>query len=94
MPQISSSKEDYGSDLYAACRTAVQLTLEPGGHSLTLASAQARTRTCTRTRTRTRTRSKPNPFAPTLYTLLYLESGGHWTREGAIAAWSPLFDSE
>ena len=25
-------KEDYGSDLYAACRTAVQLTLEPGGH--------------------------------------------------------------
>jgi hypothetical protein len=93
VPQISSSKEDYGSDLYAACRTAVQLTLEPGGHSLTLASAQARTRTCTRTRTRTRTRSKPT-LALTLYTLLYLESGGHWTRERAIAAWSPLFDSE
>mmetsp|Transcript_6850 Transcript_6850/g.17086 ORF Transcript_6850/g.17086 Transcript_6850/m.17086 type:complete len:202 (-) Transcript_6850:112-717(-) len=49
VPQIPSSKEDYGSDLYAACRTAVQLTLEPGGH---------------------------------------------WTREGAIAAWSPLFDGE
>lgn len=47
VPQIPSYKEDYGSDLYAACRTAVQLTLEPGGH---------------------------------------------WTREGASAAWSPLFD--
>ena len=47
VPQIPSFKEDYGSDLYAACRTATQLTLEPGGH---------------------------------------------WTREGASAAWSPLFD--
>ena len=36
MPQIPSFKEDYGSDLYAACRTATELTLEPGGHWLTL----------------------------------------------------------
>ena len=47
VPQIPMAKQDYGSDLYAACRTAVQLTLEPGGH---------------------------------------------WSREGASAAWSPLFD--
>ena len=46
VPQIPMAKQDYGSDLYAACRTAVQLTLEPGGH---------------------------------------------WSREGASAAWSPLF---
>ena len=47
VPQIPTAKGDYGSDLYAACRTAVQLTLDPGGH---------------------------------------------WTRQGASAAWSPLFD--
>eukprot|EP00308_Calcidiscus_leptoporus_P001251 CAMPEP_0119365890 /NCGR_PEP_ID=MMETSP1334-20130426/12792_1 /TAXON_ID=127549 /ORGANISM="Calcidiscus leptoporus, Strain RCC1130" /LENGTH=301 /DNA_ID=CAMNT_0007381967 /DNA_START=46 /DNA_END=951 /DNA_ORIENTATION=+ len=31
-PKIPMAKEDFGSDLYAACRTAVQLKLNLGGH--------------------------------------------------------------